>query len=222
MIIDIHLHTSRYSSCSSIDLEQAILRARGMGLDGLCVTDHESNEIRDEARELSRKHSFLVITGMELLTLEGDVLVFGLEEVPREQMSARDLCRLVEDRGGVTIGAHPFRDNGRGMGGYFQKLGGLSGVEAFNGNTREYHNYRAYELGGKLKLKCFGGGDAHTLEGVGRYATVFPGGIRDQQDFIQAVKQGPVYPVAYCKSQNGGGFRKIEDYFLPPQALQPG
>jgi len=61
VIIDIHVHTAEYSPCSNIDLEEAILKAQIIGLDGICITDHESNGIFDKANELSKKHNFLVI-----------------------------------------------------------------------------------------------------------------------------------------------------------------
>lgn len=168
-----------------------------MGLDGLCVTDHESNSIMDKAKTLAREHQFLLIVGMELLTYEGDLLVFGLEQVPAEKMHAYDLVRLAWKNGGVCISAHPFRDNGRGMGEYIRELPGLAGVEAFNGNTSIMHNYQAYNLARNFDLPCLGGSDAHRLERVGQYATQLPDGIRDEQDFIQAVRAGAVTPLVY-------------------------
>lgn len=168
-----------------------------MGLDGLCITDHESNNIMDLAKNLAREHQFLLIVGMELLTYEGDLLVFGLEEVPTEKMHAIDLVKLAWNHGGVCISAHPFRDNGRGMGAYIKDLTGLAGVEAFNGNTSYVHNHKAYKLAKNLDLPCLGGSDAHRLERVGQYATCFPDGIRDEHDLILAIREGAVYPLVY-------------------------
>jgi len=202
LLIDIHVHTADYSPCSSVDLEDAVIRAKAIGLDGLCVTDHESNGIINKAKELSQKHNFLVIVGMELLTYEGDILVFGLEEVPKEKMYAKNLTTLISRNGGVSISAHPFRDNGRGMGNYIKKVEQLSGIEAFNGNTGSYQNKQAYELGQELNIPCFGGSDAHKIERIGIFATVFPDGIRDEVDLINAIKYENVFPVKFNKNKN--------------------
>lgn len=197
MFIDIHLHTAKYSTCSQIDLNEAIIRAKQIGLGGICITDHESNLIYDEAVHLAKKHDFLVIVGMEILSNEGDLLLFGIDEIPDQKLPADLLCRKTVENGGVVISAHPFRDNGRGMGNHISKLKDLSGVEAFNGNTEISRNLRAYSLSRQLKLPCLGGGDAHRIEHIGRYATAFPDGIRDFKDFKSAIKAKEVFPVAY-------------------------
>ena len=40
MVIDLHVHSSPASPCSSIPVEQLIEEARAIGLDGICLTDH--------------------------------------------------------------------------------------------------------------------------------------------------------------------------------------
>jgi len=202
MLIDIHVHTAKYSPCSTIELEEAIIKAKDIGLTGICITDHESNGINNMANELSEKHNFLVIVGMELLTYEGDLLIFGLEDVPAEKMHADALTNLVTQNGGIAISAHPFRENGRGMGEKKKKVPNLSGVEAFNGNTKLKQNIKAYTLGAELGIACLGGSDAHKIENLGQYVTVCPDGIRDVKDFIGAVKENKVFPAIYNKSNN--------------------
>ena len=68
MLIDIHIHSSEYSHCSNLKLEDAILRAKCLGLDGICVTDHDSNGIVEKAHALSKKYDFLIIVGIEYYT----------------------------------------------------------------------------------------------------------------------------------------------------------
>ncbi|MCK4260133.1 MAG: PHP domain-containing protein [Halanaerobiales bacterium] len=210
MLIDIHVHTSKYSSCSRIDFEEAIIQAKGIGLDGICITDHESNGIIDEANELSKKHNFLVIVGMELLTYEGDLLVFGLEEVPQAHIAgkshANELISLINQKGGIALSAHPFRNNGRGMGEFIRQIDNLSGIEVFNGNTTFENNSRAYHLGLELGIPCLGGSDAHRIERIGKYATSFSDGIRDLKDFINAVKEDEFFPVEY----NNNRFEEVK------------
>jgi predicted metal-dependent phosphoesterase TrpH len=141
MIIDTHLHESKYSLDSLVSLEEIVEQARLIGLDGICITDHESNEIKEEARRLSQKTGFLIITGAEVLTWQGDVTVFGLEHIPQERMHAAELIDLVVKEGGVAISAHPFRQNNRGMGHAIREMKLLGGVEAFNGIPTTYLCY---------------------------------------------------------------------------------
>ncbi|MCR6546518.1 PHP domain-containing protein [Dehalobacterium formicoaceticum] len=201
MIIDTHLHESKYSLDSFVSLEEIVDQAREMGMDGICITDHESNEIKEEAFRLSQRTGFLIITGAEVLTWQGDVTVFGLEHIPQEKLHAPELLDLVVKEGGVAVSAHPFRQNNRGMGQAIRDMKLLGGVEAFNGNTEYHHNMDAYFLAQELGLPCLGGSDAHARHEVGRYATVFPDGIRDEKDLIQAIYAREVHPVAYLEGQ---------------------
>jgi predicted metal-dependent phosphoesterase TrpH len=197
MLIDLHVHTADYSPCSELDLEQAILRAKDMGLQGLCITDHESNGIASKAMQLARKHQFFILVGMEILTRQGDLLVFGLEEMPAGQVEADFLLKKIHQCQGIAISAHPFRDNGRGMGELIRQYPQLSGVEVFNGRTSPNDNYRALHLTRLLRFNAVGGSDAHRLDEVGRYVTAFPDGIRDLQDFREAFLSQQVFPMQF-------------------------
>ena len=42
MLVDLHLHESTYSSDSKMTLQEMVEDARAKGLDGICVTDHDS------------------------------------------------------------------------------------------------------------------------------------------------------------------------------------
>jgi predicted metal-dependent phosphoesterase TrpH len=210
MLIDTHIHESKYSLDSEISLNDIIKRAKEIGLDGVCITNHESNEIMEEAHALSRSTGFLILVGAEILTFEGDVLVFGLKDWPKEMMHAKDLLKLVHAHNGVAISAHPYRNNNRGFGNYIREAKelGLSGVEAFNGSTDPHQNLYAYSLATELNLTCIGSSDAHVIEKIGTYATVFPDGIRDEIDLINAIKEGNVCPAI----RQDNGFKSIDIY----------
>ncbi len=130
MRLDMHVHTKEGSFDSELPVEQALRKARERGLAGLCITDHESLALRTEAERLSERFGLLVLVGMEYLTTDGDVLVFGLDSVPRGPLSAPELAAHVTSQGGVSVAAHPFRNNGRGMGALFSRVP-LHAVESF-------------------------------------------------------------------------------------------
>lgn len=195
MIIDTHMHERTFSDDSFLSLEMIVKRGKELGLDGVCITDHESNGLKGFAEAYSKETGFLIIVGAEILTYEGDITVFGLDQLPSEKLHAQDLIDRVKAVGGVCMSAHPFRENNRGMGHHIGLVKGLSGVEAFNGSTPHHHNMSAYRLAKTLGLPVFGASDAHILEKVGHYATQFHGRIRDTKDFIEAVKRGQTTPV---------------------------
>lgn len=205
MLIDTHLHEKKYSGDSFISLEEIVKRAKELGLNGVCITDHESNEIKEEAQWLSNKEDFIIITGAEFLTFEGDMTVFGLQRLPEKMIHAEELIDIVRSAGGVAICSHPYRQNNRGMGDYIKKLQGVWGIEAFNGSTPKHHNLKAYELSIRLNVPALGGSDAHVLEQVGKFATWMPDWVKDEDSFIKAVKMSLAYPALL----EGGKYRII-------------
>lgn len=242
MLIDTHLHEKKFSEDSFISLEMIVKKAGELGLDGICITNHENNTIRAEAAALSEKTGFLIITGAEVLTLEGDMTVFGLDRLPEKTVHAWELICMTEAACGVAICSHPYRQNNRSMGDIIRDLPLVWGIEAFNGSTPELNNLKALNLSHELKVAALGASDAHVIEQVGKYATWMPDWVRDESSFIQAVKKGLTLPAAYkngsyevyrnmgkaaCQGDgtcdtflqlNGAGYRK-EDTFLPQAFL---
>ncbi|MDD4238303.1 MAG: PHP domain-containing protein [Desulfotomaculaceae bacterium] len=197
MLIDTHLHEKKFSEDSFISLEEIVDKGRKLGLDGVCITDHDSNAIRSEAQSLSQKTGFLIITGAEVLTLEGDMTVFGLERLPEKKVHARELIQMTEAAGGVAICSHPYRQNNRGMGDLIRHLPLIWGIEAFNGSTPKHHNQQAFDLSLELNVAALGASDAHVIEQVGKFATWMPDWVKDETGFIHAVKKGLTLPAAY-------------------------
>lgn len=197
MFIDTHCHESKYSLDSKVSLEEIVARAKEIGLDGICITDHDDNNIRHEARALAESLGYLIIPGVEILTHEGDIVVFGVDELPQRKMHASELLEYVNCRGGVGIAAHPFRNNNRGLGDNIRVLPGLAGIEGYNGNTDLQANLKACSLGTELGLPLFGASDAHHRTEVGCYATFFAGKIRNEAEFVMAVRAGKTRPATY-------------------------
>lgn len=196
MIIDTHIHEKKYSSDSFIDLKEAVDNAKLIGLDGICITNHDNNSLKNELGNYTKINGILVIVGAEVLTHQGDILVFGLEDIPKEKISAMELLNLVKKHKGVAIAAHPFRNNNRGLENHLHDVATiLDGVESFNGSTYSYHNLYAYATATELGLPSLGASDAHVMDKIGKYATRFYDTIRDDKDFIEAIKSKNFHPV---------------------------
>ncbi|MDO5690438.1 MAG: PHP domain-containing protein [Tissierellia bacterium] len=207
MLIDCHIHESRHSFDSQMDLYQAIATAKSAGLDGLCITNHDNNRLRHEIGDSCYIDGMLIIVGAEILTYEGDILVFGLDDIPEEMMCAQDLLTLVKQQKGASIAAHPFRNNNRGIGKNMRRLAPLlTAVEAFNGSTMHAHNLQAFYLANKLGLPVMGNSDAHVLKQVGYFATDFKGRIRDHIDFIEAMHSREYTPIMRNGEEREAGY----------------
>ncbi|MBC7075618.1 MAG: PHP domain-containing protein [Syntrophomonadaceae bacterium] len=204
MIIDPHVHAYPTSDDSEMVLEQIVERALKIGLDAVCITDHDSLAIRERARDYSEQSGFPIFVGAEVFTYEGDILVFGLDKLPSRRVHADYLLDLVEENRGIAISAHPFRTNNRGMGDAARRHR-LHGIEVFNGSTDIINNFKAAIMAEEMGLPFLGASDAHRVEALGKFSTWFPDGIRNERDLINAIKQGNVYPVRLTAK----GFEKI-------------
>lgn len=197
MIIDTHIHENRYSGDSKVSLETVIFKAKKIGLDGICITNHENQKIKNLANRLNKKTDLLILVGAEILTYEGDILVFGINKLPDKKMHADELINYVNKRRGITISAHPFRNNNRGAGNKINNLPGLTAVESLNGSTSYKNNLKANNLAKKLNLPTLGASDAHNSKRIGKYASYFEDNINNMQDFINAIKKNRVSPAIH-------------------------
>ncbi len=189
MWIDLHMHEKTYSPDSFLSLEEIVSRAKVMGLDAVCITDHESNSLKGRAEEYSEETGFPILVGYEYLTDRGDILVFGVKDVPKYQyMPVDEFLSMVVSEGGIAIAAHPFRKNNRGLENYLKTVKNLYGIECLNGSTPEGLNRMAYEIALERGLHTTGASDCHVPEKIGRYATNIPDGVKTVEDLVKVFK----------------------------------
>ncbi|HDI47102.1 MAG TPA: PHP domain-containing protein, partial [Candidatus Methanomethylia archaeon] len=104
--LDLHVHTT-HSPDSSISIKQLLTALRDLGLDGAAITDHDTVSAIKEAEKLAYHMDLLIISGVEVSTAQGDVIVLGLQDPPL----LKDVWLLISEvrkRNGVTVAAHPF------------------------------------------------------------------------------------------------------------------
>lgn len=189
MLFDLHVHQDKHSLDSKLNLIDAIKEAKAKGISGICITDHDDLGLRPFAKYLSEYHNLLVIVGVEIYTLDGDLLCYGIDNLPTERLSAKETINYVHERGGVCIAAHPYRHNNRGVKDLIKTLD-LDAIEVYNGRTDEASNEKAYLETLKLRLPMTGSSDAHLVGEVGCYVTEFEEPIYSEQDLIRAIKLG--------------------------------
>ncbi len=188
MLFDLHIHT-RFSPCSDLSPIKALDRARILGLDGVCFTDHHSRGAAQIIDEGPQEDGLVVLVGQEYATNQGDFLVFGPLPELAPGMPASQLLQMVAHAGGVAIGAHPFRQ-GRSLDPELAGSGLLHFIEGINGRNLTETNNRAAEWGRAKGLGLVGGSDAHTTAELGSVVTEFKQPISSQGDLVRALGSG--------------------------------
>lgn len=201
MRIDLHVHTSPRSPCSSIDPAVLLERARSLGLQGLCLTEHGLMWSREEVKELQKAcKGVRIFRGMEVTTNQGDVLVFGLSRDIKEVVPIEELRREVLEVDGFMVAAHPFRGfllfgvtqlqmsveqaSRRPL---FQYVDAL---EVGNCKVTGPENEMAKQVAQRLGLAGIAGSDAHRPEEVGRFFTVLHKAVGSEEEFLRELKEG--------------------------------
>ncbi len=187
---DIHTHTmysgfSKYSFLSYPDSVTtpwtSIKVAEKLGLDLLCITDHNTIKGAVEAQKYSKG---LVVIGEEVSSNDGEILGLFLQENVKRGLSAEETIEQIHSQDGIAIAAHPYSAHCSCVG---EKMNTLrfDGIEVFNALHRDgYSNALALEkCNGNAKL---GGSDAHASCMIGNGYTLFNGS--SQEDFRIAIK----------------------------------
>ena len=197
------------SDDSFMSVDEAIEGAKSVRLDGICLTDHDAFWTEEQARELSRRHGFLVLPGSEINTDAGHVLTFGLRRY-EFGMHKPEFLRACADRdGGVLIAAHPYRRRfleqpgsdpdvrsgmlERAVADPFFDL--CEAIEGLNGRGSVEQNRYSADLGASLALPAIAGSDAHRIHQLGTVATEFHGKVECVADLIRLLKSGQYRPV---------------------------
>lgn len=138
MLIDLHAHSSGISRCCRIDAEEVIRTAKGIGLDGIVLTNHyQKNYVTDgdydafaarymrefeHARDFGAQLDFHVLFGIEVTAERYSgvhLLIYGAHESfltkhPKIfDASQEEMYEIAHENGAVLIQAHPYRRQDR-------------------------------------------------------------------------------------------------------------
>lgn len=209
MILDLHVHTA-ISPCGHMEVGDIIERAGTIGLEGVCITDHDTMEIRHRIREGVQDNGLIVLFGMEYSTDQGDFLLFGpFEELP-PGLPADTLLPTVRQAGGAAIAAHPCRAVRPSDVTILQK-GLCDAVETSNGRNTTGENRLAMRLSEACAMASCGGSDAHTPAEIGSFATQFADPVHTRRALIQALRQGRCRPIV----TESDHFATLQEPLLP-------
>lgn len=209
MLIDLHTHSYPHSDDSFMSVDELIEGSKSLGLDAICLTDHDAFWTTEQIDELSNSHNFLIIPGCEINTEAGHVLVFGLSKYEFGMHKPEFLQACVDKAGGAMIAAHPYRRRfieepaekpgvreemlERAGGDEFFQM--CQGLEALNGRGLSIQNQFSLDLGGMLSVSMTAGSDAHKVEQIGTVATEFERPVSCLADLIKELRAGRFHPV---------------------------
>ena len=208
MLIDLHTHTHPLSHDSLLSPDDLIDAAKEAGLDGVCLTEHDFFWEPETAADLSRRHNFLVIPGIEVNTEDGHIVVFGLERFVYGMHRMAELARMAADAGAVIIAAHPYRRQLpfelRHDGDWTHALeravanpayAHVQAIETHNGRGSDRENAFSAEVCARLSLPAVAASDAHERKDIGRCATDFERNITGLADLIEELQAARFRPV---------------------------
>lgn len=207
-IIDMHVHTTRGATDSSLHPEELAREAERRRLSGVNITEHDrlwDPFVLDDYRSRHGDKLFIA-NGMEVSTDVGHILVIGLDGYVPGIRNARELQRVVREAGGYMIVAHPFRH-------FFERAHFLregrepfsltpeqaarlpvfqvvDAIEALNGANTPRENLFALQVARILGKPVTGGSDAHSTQGIGIYCTVFERALESQEEMLAELHAG--------------------------------
>ena len=212
-IYETHCHTETSSRCSRFAPEKIVDFYVKNGYDGVFITDHFLNgncvdALRDPAMPYKDKifgyakgyekvkelagDKLRVFFGIEYSYAGTDILVYGwdkhdLASMPEiMQMSLRGFINYANEKGALTVHAHPFRE--AGYIDHIRLYPEVTGVEVFNAMRDERTNRLAEVYCSEYNKIKFSGTDNH-----GIYIPEYIGGmgfterVKDERDFIEKV-----------------------------------
>ena len=186
MLFDLHVHTA-ISACGEVDIGELVQGAKARGLDGICITDHDTMDIRHAISEGRQDNGLIVIFGMEYTTDQGDFLIFGpFEDLP-PKLPADLLLRTVALNGGVAVAAHPFRVT-RPADEQLIRQGLCRAIECLNGRNSFSENRAVGAWRERYAVAACGGSDAHTLDELATFATRFFVPVNSRAELIRALR----------------------------------
>lgn len=200
MRIDLHIHTAPRSACSHLNPNDLMQEARRLELDGICLTEHQVLWESGDVENLSQEKAVKIFRGNEFTTNQGDILVFGFYEDIKELLTIQELRERVQTAGGYMIAAHPFRGFKTFGIGQLQMtveqactrkmFEFVDAVEIGNGKLSDEENTMAREVAASLGLPGTGGSDAHRVDEIGTWVTVFENDIRNEQELVAELHAG--------------------------------
>lgn len=192
MLIDVHVHTSKYSECGKNEPESMVQAAINAGLDGLVFTEHNHMWSSQELAELQQRYpSIKLFQGIEVsISWEEHIVVIGLPETVNfyPLMSPSKLMSAVDYHSGTAILAHPFRWATHIRQDILDAK--FHAIEVFSTSIRNYMQKHIISLAQQLDLPLVASSDGHEAEAIGLYAIKLQEYASTEQQLAKTIRDG--------------------------------
>jgi predicted metal-dependent phosphoesterase TrpH len=174
LIVELHAHTSASEDCLMRPAD-IVRTCRARGIDRLAVTDH--NTLRG-AQAVQALAPALVILGEEIMTTQGELLAYFVEEEVPAGLSPVDAIARLRAQGAVISVSHPFdrlRQGAWQAGALAAILPLVDAIEVFNARcVYPADNDRALAFAREHAKLGTVGSDAHSHRELGRAVLRLP------------------------------------------------
>jgi hypothetical protein len=192
MLIDLHVHTSRYSACGRSTPEEMIERAIELGLRGLVFTEHNVLWPEAELAELQAAYPGIrLYRGFEVNAAGGDdYLVYGVTD-PELMITGIDDAELISQAqalGGAVVLAHPYRylpDAPEAL-----EQHPVDGIEIMSSNIYNYAHKPAAALAQRMGVPAIAASDGHHTTMLGMYAMEIERLPDGEHDLVRMLRSG--------------------------------
>jgi predicted metal-dependent phosphoesterase TrpH len=185
MKFDLHIH-STYSD-GRADVKEIIKAATRSGLDGIAITDHDTMKGIPAARRYikEQKLDLILIPGIEVNTLEGHLLVLGVEKPPERKKSPEETIEKAHELGGIANVPHPYHPFRHAIG----RIPNADAVEVYNSkHLFGLANGRAKLEARRRGMSMVAGSDSHFADTVGLGVTEIE--AEDVDGVLEAIRSG--------------------------------
>jgi predicted metal-dependent phosphoesterase TrpH len=188
--IDLHVHTSRYSSCAEyLEPTSLAAAAAARGLAGVVIAEHDILWAAEEVEVLQRlAPPVRLYRGVECSVRGAHLLVIGLEDAARlyRNMPFEEAVEVAHEAGAVVILAHPFRDGDP----HDLPVDLVDAVEVASTSFSAVEAQRSWRLARQRGKPAVAGSDAHALARVGWAWTDLPSLPVDERELAAMLRSG--------------------------------
>ena len=195
--VDLHMHT-KFSGDAQLSPKLIVNELHSHSfIKGVAITDHNTLQGYFQVRRLAEPHEdLIVIPGIELATPDGEIILLGIEEMPKYPLTVDGVVDFASEKAALIVMPHPFREMG-GLGDSAEKIQAHA-IEVINPSATPEENKMAKELAEKRNLPGVAGSDAHVLGQMWAAYTEVEA-ESNVEGILKAIKRGRVKPVASTK-----------------------
>ena len=196
MLLEMHSHTSEFSSCSNVTAVELVRQVFSLGLQGIVITDHHHLWIPEDLQALRRAAEipghFVLLSGQEVSTSDfGDVLVYGASRTIARHTPVKAIREMYPEA--ALVWAHPYRNN-RVPKDHRLQSPLLDAIEIFNSNHTVRANSRSLRDWHRLRFTAIAGTDTHGRSYAGIYPTLFDHPVASVEELAGEIRRGRCHP----------------------------